>query len=356
MNGVPGIPLHINPADLRASAGVGAPQITPAASDSPEAFLQAARLWLERWVAKHGDTVKTVPPFAIACEPQLGSGRVRAQTNYAPVYMFREELPLTIGGNIFVTTTSMQNVEGRVAAAKTISELATVLIADGLGAEPCLVVNAAEGYVVVCQGGVNGQRYQATLNMHPIVDLTEALIDEELEKFHADYTQFPSGLAHVFHDRKARVLLRKAEDIVRDNLFQHLQFRAFGSKLIIREGHTSAGRTDITIIDSQQNNRVACVIELKVLRSRGLARRKDGTIGSREYRPEVMVEHARMGVRQAEKYKKIADPNALWGYVCLFDGRDKDEDLPDVQKVAGERGILYRRYYMEENARVDLVI
>ena len=349
-------PDHVSRADLQGVLRELLPNLNSAPSDSPEAFVEAAMLWLSRWVSEHGEVkVRSVAPFAI-----LGAADATDVHDANPAGgwtvepFFRDELPLSVGGHLALTSSSMLEVFVRPTAATSLAELGNEILALGLGERPMIVVHPEDGRLVICPKGVHGSRLAAALDLRPITNLSEAVIDAELQRFHAEHTQFPNGFAHVFHDRKARVLISDAEGIVRDNLYLHFKHVAFRSKFIVREDHTPAGRTDLSIYDSQQNNSLACVIELKVLRSRGMSK-KTG-VGTRDYSAKVTLRHARMGVRQAQKYKEIATPNAQWGYICLFDGRDTDEDMPEVSAVADARGILYRRYFMESSARDDLDI
>jgi hypothetical protein len=348
------VPKHVNKSDLQSVVSGLLAGLNQSPSDSPEAFVEAAMMWVDRWVAQHGeDAVKTVLPFALV--HGLGAaagGWVKGAAGWAEEPFFREELPLNVGGKICVTATSILDVTGRLTTAQSLADIGAELKASTLDSLPMVVVYPARALILCCTGGLTGPRVSVKLDMSPFVDLSQEIIDDELNRFHAEHTEFPDGFAHVFSDRAGRVLVSDAEDIVRDNLFQHLKYRAFRSKWIVREDFTPAGRSDISIYDSQNQNRLACVIELKVLRSRGRSKKTGG--GSRNYDERTMVRHVRMGTRQAEKYRDIASPPAKWAYVCAFDGRDADTDLPGIQEIADKRGVLYRRYFMQVSARDDL--
>lgn len=357
MSGSPVIPEHVAKTDLESVVARVLSQLNSAPSDSPEAFLESALMWVSRWVAQHGEeAVKSLAPFAIVYEPALGDagGWVKDGSGWADEPLFREDLPIDVGGKMCATTTSMLNVTGKSTVSKTLGDLGKELTAAGLDSQPMVIVQPANGQAICCAEGLKGQRASVSFDMAPLIDLTEKLIDEELEKFHAEHTKFPDGLAHVFHDRKQRVLFSGAESIVRDNLYQHLKYRAFRSKWIVREETTPAGRSDLAIYNKDNEHRLACVIELKVLRSRGMS--KKAGAGTRDYDDKTMFRHVRMGIRQAQKYRHIASPPAKWAYVCAFDGRDLDLDLPDVEELAKSRNVLYRRYFMEVSARDDLEI
>lgn len=355
MSASPIIPGHVGKTDLQDVVSSLLSTLNSAPSDSPEAFIEAGMMWVSRWIDRHGeDAVKAIAPFALVYGPSPASGCTCAKdgAGWSDELFFREALPMDVGGKLCVTSTSMLEVTGRTSHAKSLADLGNELVASGLGAQPMVVVDPGNALIVCCPRGLKGQRASVKMDMSPLLDLTQQIIDDELARFHAEHTEFPDGLAHVFHDRKERILLSGAEAIVRDNLFQHLKYRAFRSKFIVREDHTPAGRSDIAIYDSQNGNRLACVIELKVLRSRGMA--KTTGAGTRTYDDKKMFRHVRMGTRQAQKYKEIASPPAKWAYVCAFDGRDVDQELAGIQAIADARGVLYRRYFMQVSARDDL--
>lgn len=354
MSGASIVPKHVDQSDLRNVVSGLLSSLNQASSDSPEAFIEAGMMWIDRWVAQHGeDAVKAVAPFAIVHE--LGAsarGWAKGAADWSEEPFFREDLPLSVGGKVCVTATSMLDVTGRLTAAQSLADLGAELKTFGLDSQPMVVVYPSRALILCCAGGLTGPRVSVRLDMSPFIDLSQEIIDEELSRFHAEHTEFPDGFAHVFSDRAGRVLVSDAEDIVRDNLYQHLKYRAFRSKWIVREDFTPAGRSDISIYDSQNQNRLACVIELKVLRSRGRSKKTGG--GSRTYDERTMVRHVRMGTRQAEKYRDIASPPAKWAYVCAFDGRDGDTELPGIQAIADKRGVIYHRYFMQVSARDDL--
>lgn len=353
MSALSKLPSHVRKSLLQESARELLPGLSSAPSDSPEAFLEVAMSWLSAWINEHGeDAVRKVAPFALVYTPTVPGTSISGHWVKAP--FFRDARPLALSGLIVATSTSMLDVCTQATNAKDLSELGSQLCALGLEEYPMLVVDARRGMVLHCVGGPERKRTTMTLEMSPIVDLTQQLIDEELDRFHGQNTQYPDGLTHAWHDRAQRVIRSDSEAIIRDELYKHFKYVAFRSKYIVREEQTPAGRTDISIYDSHQNNILACVLELKVLRSRGM-NKKTGA-GSRPYDLNIMMRHARMGVRQAQKYKEVASPNAKWAYICLYDGRDKDTAMPDIEAVAVARGVIYKKFYMEKSTRDDLVI
>lgn len=247
--------------------------------------------------------------------------------------------------------TSMLEVRARATSASRLKELGEQLTALGLDKHPVLLVDAANGLLLHCVEGIRGPRSPLGLDIAPMTDLSEEAIEAELEQFHRLCTKYPEGLAHAWHERKSRTLRRDAEAIVRDVLYIYFRFAAFRAKKVAREEQTTVGRPDISIYEVRNSRSwLMCVFELKVLRSRGQHKNPKASIAV--YKPEKMLRHARMGVRQAIKYKTAE--NAKLGYLCLYDGRDNDEDIPEVQTFAKDSEIIYKRYYMETSTRDDL--
>jgi hypothetical protein len=351
MSGMSKIPLHVDAKLLKETAKELLPDLTGAPSDTPPAFLSAVITWLERWLAKHGEeALGGMLPFVLLCPPDIVALNLAVGWTEEP--FFREAKPLPLGGKIIATTTSMLEVRVLESQATDLPSLGRKLIELGFRECPMLIIDPANAMSIHCANGLAGHRMEMDLQMAPIVDLTELLVDSHLDQFHIEYTRYPNGFCAAWHDRPAGVIRSDAEEVVRNDLFLYFKNVAFRSCYIIREEHTSVGRSDISIIDTRLGNRLACIFELKVLRTRGM-NRKSGA-GSRSYTLEVMTRHARMGVRQAKKYKDVAKPSPQWAYLCVYDGRDEDTSLPDVETLAGTSGVLYRKYYMERSTRDDL--
>jgi len=344
------LPSHILPSDLRAALNARLKSITPGASDSKLAFMDSATRWVKDWRAKNsGKSFDGFAPYAILYSeglPPTGDSR------WITFPLFREEYSFGLGGAIAATTTSMFDVRTLLTDAKTLSELGREIESLGLESNAALLVDPQNAIMVCCPNGLRDGRITLSLTIEPLTDLSQMALDNALIDFHREYMQYPEGYCEVWHDRPKRILLRPAETIARDNLLLYLRHVAFRSQSVIREEHLPVGRTDISIIDNDGTAiRTRCVLELKVLRSRGLSKGKDSN-KEKPYSDQVMINHSKRGVRQAIKYK--ASTKAEWAYTCFYDGRDGDVAMKDIEDFAAQNGILYRRYYMETSTRDDL--
>lgn len=351
MSGVDKLPQHVDRSSMQASLRARLQTVNSRESDSSQAFLLRVSEWMHVWFGlcldqKGAKGIKGIAPFAVVMPPL---GGVDPSAGWADAPFFDEAPPADLGGCIAVTSTSFAHVQTLSTDCTRLEDLGKRLVELGLRNQPMAVVVPCKGLVRLCPGGVFSERISISLDAAPLTDVDETTMDRELASFHDSHTRYPNGFAHVWHDRKLRVLRREAEEIVRDALYIYLHYKAFRSKTLVREHQTPVGRSDISVLDNSSNQPItACVMELKVLRSRGMTKSKN----EKRYKPEAMRRHCLMGVKQAIKYKSVE--SAPLAYLCLYDGRDSDAEVPDVKTAADAGFILYRRYFMETSTRDDL--
>lgn len=343
------LPSHVDLADLKASVRDCLPSLSSAPSHTPEAFLEAAMGWANRWVTSlNRADISNIAPFALVfCEHKLPT---EAGWNACP--FFREEAPKGVGGVIAATATSFFSVQLLETKATDLRALGEALIDCGFEESPMLIVDPADSRMYYCLKGVSNERSTFSLAGQRLRNVTKSTVDASLAEFHLEHTKYPDGFSHLWHDRPSRTLRRDAEAIVRDALFLHFRHVTFSSQYIVREELLPSGRADISIHELVNGHRTACLFELKVLRSRGMTK-KSGA-GAKTYNDKAMLHHARMGVRQAQKYKEAA--KADLAYVCLFDGRDTETAMPTISALAAERGIEFQKFFMETSTRDDLEV
>lgn len=351
MSSIDKLPQHIDRSSMRAVLRARLQAVNGRDSDSAQAFLLRVSQWMHGWsqqclAEKGGNGMKGISPFAVMLLPL---GGIDSSAEWTSVAFFDEDPPADLGGCIAITSTSFAHVQTFSTGCTRLKDLGEQICAMGLDKQPMAVVIPSKGLVQLCPEGVYGDKISVDLDAAPLTDIDEATLDRELAQFHDWSTRYPDGVSHCWHDRGKRVLRRDAEAIVRDALFMYLSWKAFRSKIVLREHQTSVGRSDISLLDNSRNQPLtACVMELKVLRSRGMTKSKN----EKPYKPETMRRHSLMGVKQAVKYKN--SENAPLAYLCLYDGRDGDDDIVDAKTAAAAGDILYRRYFMETSTRDDL--
>jgi hypothetical protein len=78
-----------------------------------------------------------------------------------------------------------------------------------------------------------------------------------------------------------------------------------------------------------------CVIEIKVLRSNSK---------KKKLAPALALWWANKGVIQANLYRSdICAPSA---YMCAFDARNLDENMPETESLAKKMNVQFRKYFM----------
>lgn len=351
MSSIEKLPQHVDRSSMRAVLRARLQAINARQSDTAQAFLLRVSQWIHSWsqqcLAEKGiEGMRAISPFAVMLLPLAG---VDPSKGWSSAAFFDEDPPADLGGCIAITSTSFAHVQTVSTGCTRLKDLGSRICAMGLEKQPMAVVIPSKGLVQLCPGGVFGDKISVDLDAAPLTDIDETTLDRELAQFHDWSTRYPDGVSHCWHDRGKRVLRRDAEAIVRDALFMYLSWKAFRSKVVLREHQTSVGRSDISLLDISRNQPLtACVMELKVLRSRGMTKSQK----EKPYKAEAMRRHSLMGVKQAIKYK--SSENASLAYLCLYDGRDSDDDIEDAKAAATAGEVLYRRYFMETSTRDDL--
>ncbi len=345
------LPLHVSREAMRATLDEHVHELPSFPSDSAEAFLERAVKWVRMWRDFHAaEGLGDVGPFALVRgDVQTTS----AALDWEGATLFDADPDRDLTGLIaLAASSSLVEVRTLRVHAHRLKDLGTALEAAGLGDCPTLFVDPPRQRIIPCPGGCRTTRSPALrLDGSPDSEATLDAVSAALDEFHTQWTRYPDGLAHVWSDRKARVLYRDAEAIVRDHLFAYFKLGPFSSQLVRREEQTSVGRPDLSILDKIGGQpQTICVMELKVLRSRGL--HKNPNRRSKAYDDKSMLRHARMGLKQALKYKQAE--HAAFAFCCLYDGRDTNSDLPEVDALAKANLIQCRRFFMERSTRDDL--
>lgn len=344
------LPSQVNLDELRATISENVAQLSSRPSDSPDGFLEAMFIWVNKWWSRNvGQSYEGFEPYAFVhfatelVTPNPGE--------WEETLLFRESYSADIGGRFFLTTSPMLSVLRSTGQYEGLQGLALAFEKYAFKTLPTLIVDPAHNEMHYCPNGIVGYRITFALNGKKLTPVTIENIDTALEIFHREHTQYPNGYTHYcFDDRSKRVLRREAEAIIRDALFLQLRRDTFQTQAIAREEYLPVGRPDISIREASDLSRAVCVFELKVLRSRGTTRSLRGK--PKPYDEAKMYRHARMGLFQACKYKQAT--NAALAYLVCFDGRDINSPQSEIEELCQKQGVISRRYYMETSARDDL--
>ncbi|MEJ0044524.1 MAG: hypothetical protein WDM81_20910 [Rhizomicrobium sp.] len=166
-------------------------------------------------------------------------------------------------------------------------------------------------------------------------------LESEIMQFHCDQTRSPSGVLLPWSEAKKGLTGEKLELRISKALAHQLDLR-WRRGSILAETECQSGRIDVFVTrEVLVEGSGPCVIEVKVLRSH--YRRMVGK-HHRKVTEKSSLHWAKRGVIQADLYRK--DKAAPSAYLCSFDARDKDADLPQVESFAKSKQIEHRRYFM----------
>jgi hypothetical protein len=164
-------------------------------------------------------------------------------------------------------------------------------------------------------------------------------VDGLLDRFHEDWTKSHQGRCRVWAKAKERKLNTLAEQQIQGCLrgYFDLTVRPKGV-LVEEEFFTHLGRGDVRLIRWKQSGSKpsdaeieVCIMELKVLRP--------------EKSANSNLQWALSGIQQALDYR-AAENYGGPSYLCCFDGRKVDADMPAVEAQAKVVGVISKRYFM----------
>jgi hypothetical protein len=162
-------------------------------------------------------------------------------------------------------------------------------------------------------------------------------LEAELADFHASFTRTPSGVVMPWVNAKQGITVDRLEKRISKALAFVLDFN-FARGSVLAEVETTSGRMDVFLTPSVLTTGSG-VIEVKVLRSYRASKGKRIKVNS-----DFNDWWATKGVKQADIYRN--DYAAGVAYLCCFDARDADADLPAVEKAAKSRNVRSKRYFM----------
>jgi hypothetical protein len=163
-------------------------------------------------------------------------------------------------------------------------------------------------------------------------------LETELDRLHAAFTRAPQGVVMPWVNAGLGLTVDRLELRISKALAFALDVN-FPRGSVLAEPESSSGRIDVFLTPGVLAIGAAGVIEVKVLR---------GFKASKGKRTKVAAKFnnwwAIKGIKQADIYRQ--DYSAGVAYLCCFDARDDDADLPEVEKAAKARGVRSKRYFM----------
>jgi len=347
----PQLPSNVDEKDLEATFANSFSYVPDGSSSSNDAFRDYVHKWLAEWVKRQFEFAEDINHAASKLSPAIfvfveWPQDIIHAGDVTLIEDFFCKTSTDISGKIIFANANLRSAYYSKTPIKTTEQGAILLSGLGLQNAPCIIFKPAEEFKIAWSpDGISTSPSNIThLPIKGLDKVSKEELDEVLKDFHKRNTEFPNGTAMVWDSATKRIVIRNCEASIRDSLHRHLRDRVFASnaKLILREYELENGRVDIWIAPSVVRPHTgACLIELKVLRSRPFS---GSSSNNATYSSNTNERWARRGVNQAARYKAI--DNADLGYTCCFDARDDDNELPDIVKLANEKDVCFRRYFM----------
>jgi hypothetical protein len=327
---------------LAQHAGDVAPPLPASNEGLATQFFGAAYEFFQAWLAAKGGKTPGTKPCAIVLSRSIGQDIERLSAK--KLRYFKVSCEAAIAGRLFIANSDLSIVaEVPTDACGSAAALGDRLESLGLqDAVHCLLL-ANKGEMILCRDGIDGNPTSMKVGPQVIMRFDPNALDRSIWKFHRLFTQTPSGYLRPWKGKSSdRVTIDQAELRISLMLAFYLG-TIVGADNVGMEDQLPHGRADIKVAGNAMTEGLGpCAVECKVLRSR------EGTKSTSV--PAIrMVEHASEGIQQAVEYR--LDLEGTLAYLCCFDARLKDEDQPEIVKLAADNDVILRRYFMYDSPK-----
>lgn len=301
-------------------------------------FLAEIYEYVRERVIEHGKVVAAPCVFVQSRSVTTQASELGAD----PSPYFRSLPDKQIGGRLFLANDDLSEVHELDASCDTIEDIASTLAKYGLEKQTHAVYRQDRAELIICEAGWAGGTRLVKIRTSR-ARLTRHELELTVWKFHRQFTQTPAGLLNCWRGKAAnRVTAERLERSISGHLAFWLVI-IVGQDSVTMEHDTPHGRVDVYVNKHGMDPAAgACVMELKVLRSRQYSASAEK--GWTDFSDADMIEHASEGLTQAKEY--LDDQRADCAYLMCFDARLTDEDQPEVLALARRMGIEIRRYFM----------
>jgi hypothetical protein len=297
------------------------------------------------WMAAHVASAPQSKPFALVLSRSitqdsafLAKAGVGNLKNY---YAFRSQKLIDVRGFVLVVTMNLEHALAVPVASVTSSQqLFDTIDGFGFGERHIAVFEPPHSNLILLRRGLQeGSRTQQVIATGGTQLWKLDQLEAEIAQFHDDYTRTPSGILEPWSNAGKGITGEKLEIRISKALAHHLDL-LWKRGSVLAEAACPSGRMDIFLCSHIfAKDCGPCVIEVKVLRSRS----------KRHAMPANCAEWwAKKGVIQAHLYRK--DKAAPSAYLCSFDARDKESDLPAVDALAKKLNIGHKKYFMHRSS------
>jgi hypothetical protein len=298
-----------------------------------EAFFSACRSFLRSWQLTHPESArhKQSPVLFLFSENQPAPA-VLPEAIGKP--SFRNLRPPAIGGNVYVCNGNLR--EMLQFAAGFSDETAPLQFLADRNLEHCsaIVFLPAQDAVLLHESNADlndAVRYElGAVSKHPF---QFSHLDSHLTNFYRRFVESHHGACDIWAVAGDRKLKPRPEQQIQRNLVVFLEFivGTQGAK-VDQEILTTWGRSDVRVLAySSPTEFKEAIMELKVL-----------GVGSQD--PKAW---ALSGVQQLVDYRQGKEAQTADCYLCCYDARKEDKDIPEVVATAIKESVIHRRYFMK---------
>ncbi len=306
-------------------------------SDNPKAFIETVVTWIGGWW-KLKDRWQSITPGYCAFLLQPDFARSPLPEGFELITMFRDAPASNIGGAIYVCDYALKKVCRLRGDFPDANAIVATVKANGLTNVPSVLFDPEAGTLIISYKGAASR--DAIFQLHGLdAALTVANIDRILQSLYDSSLRYPTDFPHMWRNAAAFVPIFYAEKFFQSLVF--LQLKAVTQKtcVVVKEDHTNAGRTDITIYS--YNPQCTFVLEFKVLKT------FEYEPAGRPTRPWSLADNcdwAIKGVEQLIGYKTARD--ASEAFLILYDLRKTGTALKRVIVRCTKEAIKLRKYFI----------
>jgi hypothetical protein len=249
---------------------------------------------------------------------------------------FKKTCPAKLGGSLLVCNENLRLVLQADTKFKNEGDALTFLDKQGLRACAAIVFLPQQDAMLVHNPDADPNDAER-VNLGRIINRPFSFDDlnDHLNQFYVEAVATHKGDCDIWSNAHKRELKPRAEQQIHRNLNMYLRLTIgrYGAKLDREVDSRWEGRSDLRVLKfvSPEEWQQA-ILELKVLRSTG--------------RP-IARDWALEGICQLIGYRTGEEEQTVACYLCCYDARTTDEEIPEVDLAAEQYDIIHRRFFMK---------
>lgn len=291
--------------------------------------------WLGTWVAKRGSAKgkNTICVFIFRRDDKIQA----FSGSSILLKAFSASYPKKLGGKTFYCSADLSVVqEGAKLAADEVSAVISWLSSSGTGKYAAVLFDTESLDAFFLNSDDLDEIVSVSIVAAATVNFQWSTLEQVLSDLYIRELRSPSRSHCLWMPDKDRTLMiqpeKRVQRMLHFGLFNRLERHGLGT--IGVEVDNPEGREDIEIkVDLGNGQYELGIIELKVLRpDKGVDWNRDRALDA---------------IKQALKYTAGSVHSVVKKMACCFDGRKKDEEMPEFFAQAKTDSVDGRRYFME---------